>query len=202
MTDMTFYYNPMSRGRIVHWMLEEVEAKYDFKMIDWKTKENKSPEFLKVNPMGKLPTLVHKGVTITETAAICAYLADTFPEKKLAPALNDPNRGNYYRWMFFTVNCLEPAVADKNAPRKEAIPEGTLSYGTFETTMKTLEGAVSKGYLCGDHFTAADLYLSSVLGWYFFQKMLEPTPTLMSYVKRCTDRPASHRMDEQVKKMM
>jgi glutathione S-transferase len=199
---ITFYYNPMSRARIVHWMLEEIGEPYDIKIIDWNKKENRSPEFLKINPMGKLPAIVHKGVAVTEGAAICAYLADAFPKAKLAPAIDDPKRGTYYRWFFFTINCVEQAVTDKNLPRtKEHIPTQS-GYGTFEDTIKTLEGAVSSGYLTGDQFSAADLYLSSVLGWYFFMKLLEPTPVLKSYYDRCVDREAYRRADKQAHEMM
>ena len=98
---ITFYYNPMSRGRIVHWMLEEVQAKYEIKLLDWKKGEHKAPEYLKINPMGKIPAIVHKGVVITETAAICMYLADAFPKSNLAPAIGDPDRGTYFAMVLF-----------------------------------------------------------------------------------------------------
>src|SRR5689334_8952331 len=95
---VTFYYNPMSRARMAHWMLEEVQAPYEIKVIDFGKREHKSPEFLKINPMGKLPAIKHKGVVITETPAICAYLADAFPKAGLAPKVDDPKRGSYLRW--------------------------------------------------------------------------------------------------------
>lgn len=185
-----FYNNPMSRGRVVHWLLEELKVPYEMKILKWETKDNKSPEYLKINPMGKIPAIIHKDVVVTETNAICAYLADAFPEAKLAPATSDPKRGTYFRWLFFVNNCLEPAVMDKNLPRTSNAPASHLGYGTYEDTIKTLEGAVKDGYILGDTFSAADVYLSSVLGWYFMQKFLEPSPILSSYVKRCTDRPA------------
>ena len=197
-----FYYNPMSRGQIVHWMLEECGAPYEIKLIDWKTNQQKSAEFLKINPMGKLPAIVHKNTVVTEGLAICAYLADAFPESKLAPPFTDPSRGSYYRWMFFTVNCLDPAVADKNAPREKAIPSMALGYGSFEDVMRTLEGAVKDGFLVNNTFSAADLYLSAVLGWYFSVKMLEPTPVLDAYVKRCTERPKYKSFQQKLSTML
>lgn len=197
-----FYYNPMSRGQIVHWMLEETGAPYEIKFIDWKTNQQKSQEYLKINPMGKLPAIVHKGTVVTEGLAICAYLADAFPQSNLAPSVTDPSRGAYYRWMFFITNCVEPAVADKNSPRHNEIPSMTLGYGSFEDTMRTLENAVKGGYLVNNAFTAADLYLSSILGWYFSQKLIEPTPVLQDYVKRCTERPKYKEFQEKLSKML
>lgn len=194
---VTFYYNPMSRGRIVHWMLEEVGIKYETKILDWKKSEHKSADYLKINPMGKIPAIVHRNTVVTETVAICLYLADAFPQADLAPSLNDPDRGSYYRWVFFTINCVEQAIADKNSPRVTPIPANQSGYGSYEDTMRTLEGALAKGYLVGNKFSAADLYLSSVLGWYFMQKLIEPTPTLTAYVQRCTDRPGFKRFTEQ-----
>lgn len=197
-----FYYNPMSRGRIAHWMLEEVGANYEIKLIDWKTNQQKSEEFLKINPMGKLPGIVHRGITVTETIAICTYLADAFPEAGLAPAVNDPQRGAYYRWLFFTVNCVEQAVADKNIPRINEVPSSQLGYGTYEDTIRVLKDAVREKYLLGDKFTTADLYLSSVLGWYINMKLLEADEILLNYVKRCNDRPSYHRFNDKVNQMM
>lgn len=197
-----FYYNPMSRGRIVHWMLEEVGEPYDIQFIDWKTGQHKSQEFLKINPMGKLPAIVHRGVVVTEGAAICAYLADAFPKAKLAPAVDSPDRGPYYRWFFFTVNCVEQAIADKNLPRTQQMAPSQLGYGTFEDTIRTLESAVKDGFLLGNHFTAADVYLSSVLGWYFFMKLMEQTPVLKSYYERCTSRESYKRAEKQWNEML
>ena len=142
---VTFYYNPMSRGRIAHWMLEEVQAEYEIKLLNWETKDHKSPEYLKINPMGKIPAIVHKGVVTTETAAICAYLADAFPDAQLAPSINDPKRGAYYRWLFFTASCLEPAMTDRKHPRIEPVSASQLGYGSHEDVVSTLEKAISAG---------------------------------------------------------
>lgn len=186
-----FYYNPMSRGQVIHRMLEEINAPYEIKFIDWKINQQKSPEFLAINPMGKIPAIVHRGVVVTEVAAICMYLADAFPEAKLAPSVDDPKRGEYYRWFMFTINCVEAAVIDKSMPREKTMPESALGYGTYEKTMSVLQNAVEKDFLLGEQFTAADLYLSSYLQWFFMQKVLPETPILLNYVARCMDRPGT-----------
>lgn len=188
--NVLFYYNPMSRGQVVHRMLEEVNAPYEIKLIDWNTNQHKSPEYLAINPMGKIPAISHQGVVVTEVAAICMYLADAFPEFNLAPRIDDPKRGEYYRWFMFTVNCVEAAVMDKNFPREKNMPPSHLGYGTYETTMQVLNKAVEKDFLIGKQFTAADVYLSSYLHWFFLQKQLAENPVLTSYVARCMDRPA------------
>lgn len=203
MTDkITFYYNPMSRARLSHWMLEETEAPYEIKVVDWKDGSIKTPEYLKINPMGKVPAIVHKGVVVTEGAAICTYLADAFPEKNLSPAFNDPRRGSFYRWMFFSINCVEQAVIDRAIPRIKELPSSSLGYGSFDDTMRTLEDAVKNNFLIGDQFTSADLYLSANLNWYFVTKMMEPTPILQKYVDRCINRPSFKRADDISKQYM
>lgn len=141
-------------------------------------------------------------ISSSEGAAICAYLADAFPKAKLAPAADSAERGPYYRWFFFTVNCLEQAVADKNLPRTQQMTPSQLGYGTFEDTIATLESAVKDGFILGNQFTAADVYLSSVLGWYFFMKMLESTPVLKAYHERCTGREAYKRAEKQWNEML
>jgi len=110
---VTLYSNPMSRGRTVQWLLDELGAPYDLKVLDLAKSEQKAPEYLAINPMGKVPAIVHRGVVVTEAAAICVYLADAFPQAGLAPKLDDPKRGTYLRWIFFGVGCFEPAVMDK-----------------------------------------------------------------------------------------
>ena len=131
---VTFFHNPMSRGRIVHWMLEECGAPYDVKVLDFEKREHKTPEYLAINPMGKIPAIVHRGTVVTEAAAICAYLADAFPQAGLAPSTSDPARGTYYRWMFFGAGCLEPALVDKLSARPPA-QEGASGYGTYDNTV-------------------------------------------------------------------
>lgn len=198
---ITFYYNPMSRGQVTHWMLEEVGADYEMKILDWKKAEHKAPEYLKINPMGKIPSIVHRGTVVTEIAAIAMYLGDAFPEKNLAPKMGDPERGSYYRWFFFFVNCVEAAVADRNSPRKEEITPMAQGYGTYADTMRTFEDAIKNGYILGK-FSALDLYMTSVLNWYLFMKLIEPTPVILNYVKLCTDRPSYKKFSAKLEELM
>jgi glutathione S-transferase len=191
---ITFYHNPMSRGRIAHWMLEEVGVPYETKILSFDKREHKSPEFLAINPMGKIPTIVHNGTVVTEAAAICAYLADAFPKAGLAPALNDPARGTYYRWLFFTSGCVEPAMVDKMFARPLVDRPGTIGYGTYEDTLNAIEKAITPGpWVLGARFSAADVYLGSEIGWGMFTKALEPRPAFRSYFERCSQRPAHKR---------
>jgi glutathione S-transferase len=191
---ITFYHNPMSRGRIVHWMLEEAGATYDIKLLDLEKHEQKSPEYLAINPMGKVPAIVHRGIAITEAAAICAYLADAFPQAGLAPAVDDPARGTYYRWFFFAASCLEAAATDK-AFARELPRESMLGYGNYENVMAAIEKAVTPGpFVLGERFSAADVYLGAQVSWGLMMKSIEPRPALQSYAERCTARPAYQRM--------
>ena len=128
---ITFYHNPMSRGRTVHWMLEEIGQPYELKILDFKKGEHKQPAYLAINPMGKIPAIVHGDTVVTETGAICAYLADAFPAAKLAPALDDPARGTYLRWFFFGAGCLDAAIMDKAIGRPKAEQTTALGYGTY-----------------------------------------------------------------------
>jgi glutathione S-transferase len=198
MSDLiTFYTNPFSRGRVVNWMLEEVGAPYDLKLVNLEKGEQKQPGYLAVNPMGKVPAIVHRGVVVTETSAICMYLADAFPAAGLAPAISDPARGSYLRWFFFAASSLEYALMDKAYPRAGTPHVGQLGYGTYEKTLDTLEQALRPGpWLLGDRFSAADVYLGSQMGWTLMTKVLEPRPSFVEYVARCNERPAWKRMSE------
>ncbi|HMO43611.1 MAG TPA: glutathione S-transferase, partial [Phenylobacterium sp.] len=159
MTSLVFYTNPMSRGRIVRWMLEEIGQPYETRVLRWETGDTKSPDYLALNPMGKVPTIVHDGVVVTECAAICAYLADAFPQAGLAPPVHSPLRGPYYRWLFFGAGPLEQAV-NAQMVQFEPTPEqqGSLGYGSMAHVLNTLEEAVAdRAVLAGETFTAADL---------------------------------------------
>ena len=180
---MKYYYNPNSRAQITLWMLEEVQANYAIELIDFKKNDQKSPEFLKINPMGKIPTLVHKGTVITEAAAICAYLADAFPNKKLAPPWDDPERGSYFRWLFFAAGCVEPAITDKVNPRRDEARASGLGYGSYASTMSTLEAAVTnKSFVCGNQFSAADVYVGSQIIWGLLFKTIPEREAFTKYV--------------------
>jgi glutathione S-transferase len=193
--EIVFYYNPRSRAQMVHWMLEEVGAPYDKVLIDLEKGEHKTPEFLARNPMGKLPTIVHKGVVVTETAAIIAYLADAFPEANLAPATDDPRRGAYYRWLFFGGSCFEPAMIDTMMQRPP-VRKGMAGWGDFDDVKATLKTALSAGpYLLGDQFTAADVYIGAELSWamMFGAPGLKEEPVFTDYTGRMQTRPAFQR---------
>ncbi len=141
----------MSRGRIVHWLLDELGVPYDMKVLDFEKGEHKKPGYLKINPMGKVPAIVHRGIVVTECGAICVYLADAFPQAGLAPALDDPQRGTYLRWIFFGAGCFEPAIIDKMFARPAVERKGALGYGSYEDTLNALETALKPGpYILGD----------------------------------------------------
>jgi len=189
--ELVFYTNPRSRGRIVRWMLEEIGQPYRTEVLDYGT-TMKAPAYLAINPMGKVPALRHGDMVVTEAAAICAYLADAFPQAGLAPPHGDRLRGSYYRWLFFAAGPVEAAVSNKAfgfvvPPERE----GTIGYGSFQRVMDTLEQAVSGGnYLVGDKFTAADVYAGSQIGFGLMFKTFEPRPAFQHYWQRITVRPA------------
>jgi len=192
--ELAFYTNPRSRGRIVRWMLEEIGQPYRTEVLDYGT-TMKAPAYLAINPMGKVPALRHGDVVVTEAAAICAYLADAFPQAGLAPPHGDRLRGPYYRWLFFAAGPVEAAVSNKAfgfvvPPERE----GTIGYGSFQRVMDTLEQAVSGGnYLVGDKFTAADVYAGSQIGFGLMFKTFEPRPAFQHYWQRVSVRPANAR---------
>jgi glutathione S-transferase len=195
MADITFYTNPMSRGRIVHWMLEEVGEPYETKILDFEKREHKAPAYLKINPMGKVPAIVHRGVVVTEAAAICTYLADAYPQAGLAPTLDDPQRGTYLRWIFFGAGCIEPAIIDKMFKRPAVERQSALGYGSYEDTLNALETALTPGpFILGERFSAADVYVGAQVQWGMMVKGLEPRPKFLQYVERIAARPALQRV--------
>jgi len=191
MTDLTFYTNPMSRGRIARWMLEEVGEPYETVVLDYGT-TMKAPDYLAINPMGKVPAIRHGDAVVTEAAAICAYLADAFPEKGLAPPLGDPRRAPYFRWLFFVAGPFEQAATGKSLGLlAEAEKSMMVGYGTYEDTIDGLEKAVSEGpYVCGDSFTAADVYVGSGIGWGLQFGTVPARPAFEDYFARLKQRPA------------
>jgi glutathione S-transferase len=197
MTDeLVFYTNPMSRGRIVRWMLEEVGQPYHTETLDFAS-TMKAPGYLAVNPMGKVPAIKHGDTVVTEAAAICAYLADAFPEAKLAPPSGSRLRGPYYRWLFFGAGPIEAAAMVKAFGF--VVPEerkGMAGFGSMDDVLKTLDHAVSQSYLVGDSFTAADLYLGSHLAWGMQFGTIEKRPAFERYVGRLMVRPAAVRARE------
>lgn len=194
MKQLTLFTNPQSRGRIIRWLLEELNVPYTVKVLEYGT-DIKSAEFLALNPMGKVPVITHGDVVVTETAAICAYLADQFTAKQLAPAPESPERGIYYRWLFFAAGPLEMATSAKAYNwRIDADNAQSVGSGLYQHTVDTLESALSKGpYLCGEQFTAADIYVGSHIIWGMMFKTLEQRPAFVSYAKRLEARDAAIR---------
>jgi glutathione S-transferase len=201
--EIILYTNPMSRGRIAHWMIEEVGAPYRVELLDFTKRQHKTPEYLAINPMGKVPTIVHRGTVVSEVGAICAYLADAFPAAGLAPALSDPARGTYLRWLFFAGICIEPALIDRMLARELPERPSTLGYGTYADTMDALEKALTPGpNILGEAFSAADLYVSSEISWGFMTKSLEPRRVFSDYVQRHAERPAFKRCMARTNELM
>jgi glutathione S-transferase len=194
---ITFYTNPRSRGQIVRWMLEELGEPYDTVIVEYE--KMKAPEYLAINPMGKVPSIRHGDAIVTEAAAICAYLADAFPQAGLAPPPGDTRRGTYFRWLFFAAGPLEAAVTAK-ALNLLAPPErkAMAGYGTFEDVVAAMETAVTPGpYLCGDQFTAADVYVGAQLWWGVSMfKVIPESPAFTAYVERIQERPAFKRAQQ------
>jgi glutathione S-transferase len=201
--EIVFYHNPLSRARVVHWMLEEVGAPYRIEPVDLSKGEQKKPPFLAVNPMGKLPTIVHRGTVITETGAICTYLADAFPTAGLAPRLDEPARGSYLRWMFFGAGCIDSALIDRMLARPAPERTTALGYGRYEDVMETLEKAITPGpYILQERFSAADVFIGAQIGFGMRTKSIEPRPAFQAYLGRLQQRPAYKRFEEHSGKLM
>ena len=194
-SDIIFYTNPMSRGQIARWMLEEVGQPYHMVILDYDT-TMKAADYLSINPMGKVPAIVHRGKTVTEAAAICAYLADAFPDTNLSPPTDQ--RADYYRWLFFAAGPVEAAISNKAlgliVPEER---ERSIGYGNFDQAIDTLEQAVSGDqWICGDQFTAADVYVGSQIDWGLSFGTVPTRPAFERYAARLRERPAYKRQKE------
>ena len=190
--ELVFYGNPRSRAQMTHFMLEELGIPYRFVAIDFQNGANREPDFLAINPMGKVPAITHRGVTVTESGAIIAYLADAFPEKGLAPALDDPQRGTWLRWLFFGAGAFEPALLDTMLKRPEA-PRATVGYGSYADVLDALETMLDPGpWILGQRFSAADVYVGAELAWAssFGAPGLADHPRISDYIERIKARPA------------
>jgi glutathione S-transferase len=185
----------MSRGQIVRWMLEEIGEPYDTHLLDYAT-SMKASDYLAINPLGKVPAIVHRGKVVTECAAICAYLADVFPAAGLAPKTDE--RADYYRWFFFGAGPVEAAVTNRAAgfvvdPGRERM----FGYGSYEATMDALEMAVTgRNHICGTRFTAADIYVGAQIDWGLQFKTIPERPAFSTYAERLRMRPAYRRAKE------
>lgn len=184
---LTFYTNPMSRGQIARWALHETGADYDQKIVEYDG-QMKSASYLAINPMGKVPTIVHNGKTVTECAAICAYLADAFPDASLAPTANE--RADYYRWLFFAAGPIEQAVMDRSlglSPTTEQ--ERSAGYGNYDRAMDVLDQMLqSRDYVCGDRFTMADVYVGSQVDWGLQFQTFPERDSFLAYAERLRKR--------------
>ncbi len=189
---LTLYSNPMSRGRLVRWMLEEIGEPYDVVYLEYGD-AMRTPEFLSLNPMGKVPVLVHDGSVITEAAAICTYLAAAFPNAGLGPLQGE--RADYYRWMFFAAGPIEAATTNKAlGVEPDEHQSGMLGYGNFERTYTALLTAIeSRDYVCGDRFTAADVYFGAEVMFGLQFESLPSHDALQAYRARLMERPAWQR---------
>jgi glutathione S-transferase len=202
MADLTLYHASPSRSSIVLWMLEELGQSYDIKLIKLSAGENLKPDYLAINPMGKVPALKHRDTVITEVAAICTYLADEFPQAKLNIPVGTPKRGIYLKWLFFGPGCMEPAVIDRAAPRKEEARRAMLGYGDFDTTMNVVAKAVERGpWLMGEQFTAADVVIGSNIRWGTIFKLIPERKEFADYAARISARPAAQRAEAKDKEL-
>ncbi len=186
---LTLYTNPMSRGRIARWMLEEVDAEYETVVLDYDTTMKTEP-YLSINPMAKVPALIHNHKTVTECAAICAYLADAFPDADLAP--RDEERADYYRWLFYAAGPVEAATGNRAlGVVPDAAQQRMIGYGSFERVIDVLEQAVAAHpYIAGDRFTAADVYVGSQVIWGMQFGWMPKREAFAEYAARLIERPA------------
>ena len=191
---LTFYHSPNTRSTAALILLEELGAPFELKVLDMKAGEQRQPAYLVINPMGKVPALVHDGALITEQPAVFIYLADLFPDAGLAPPIGDPLRGPYLRWMVFYGSCFEPAVIDRSMQREPAAMS-TSPYGDYDMMLSTLTEQLAKGpYLLGDSFSAADVLWGTALAWTTAFQLVPPLPLIQAYVERIAARPAVARV--------
>lgn len=190
--ELIFYTHPQSRGRIARWALEEAGASYDTRVVEYGT-TMKGEDYLGINPMGKVPAIVHDGRVVTECAAICAYLAEAFPEADLAPTAGE--RADYYRWLFFAAGPVEQAVTNNFAKFEPSADQGRMfGYGNYDLAVDVLEKAVSAHpYIAGDRFTVADIYVGSAVGWGTMFGTLPKRPAFLDYFARLSSREAFQR---------
>jgi glutathione S-transferase len=202
MANLTLYHAAPSRSSVVRWVLEEIGEPYDIHHLSLSKGDNRAPDYLAVNPMGKVPALRHGDVVITEAAAICTYLADEFPRAKLNVPVGDARRGLYLKWLFFGPSCIEPAMMDRAFPRQEEARRAALGYGDFDTVMDVVAKAVASGpFIMGDQFTAADVVIGSGLRFGMLFKLLPERSEFTSYTGRLAQRPALQRSEAKDKEL-
>ncbi len=188
---VTLFHSPQSRSCGVHILLEELKADFELHILNIKVGEQRQPDYLSINPMGKVPALKHGDALVTEQAAVYMYLADLYPEAELAPAMGDPLRAGYLSWMVFYGSCFEPALVDRMMKREPA-PPALTPYGDFDTMFNTLVAQLERGpYLLGERFSAVDVLWGSALGWTTSFKLVPEHPAIAQYVARVQARPAA-----------
>jgi len=195
MTDsrVTLFYAPQSRATGALALMEELGVPYDLEVLNFKTKQQRGDKYLAVNPMGKVPAVLYKGVLVTEQPAVYMFLADLYAEKGLAPAIGDPLRGAYLRWMVFYGSSFEPAVVDRAMQNKPADPS-TCPYGDFETMLATLESQLKQGpWMLGERFTALDVLWGVALRWTTGFKLVPESPVIKTYTERANALPSVQR---------
>ena len=193
--DITFNHSPHTRSSGALILLEELGAPYRLHLLNMKAGEQRQSAYLAINPMGKVPAISDAGALVTEQVAVFLYLADRFPAAGLAPAIGDPLRGPYLRWMAFYGSSFEPALIDKH--QKSAPPPSMTPYGDYDTMLATLTGQLDKGpYLLGERFSAADVLWGTALSWTTAFKLVPELPVIMAYVERVGSRPAVKRARE------
>jgi glutathione S-transferase len=187
---VTLFHSPQSRSAGALILLEELGADYELHVLNLKKGEQRQADYLAVNPMGKVPAIVHDGALVTEQGAVYAYLADLYPEAGITPAIGDPLRGPYLRWLFYYGSSFEPALIDRSLKREPA-PASTSPYGDYDTMLKTLTDQLAAGpFLLGERFTAADVLWGTALRWTTMFKLVPETPVVTGYIARVTSRPA------------
>lgn len=193
--EIVLYHHPYSRAAGVVWALEEVGVPYQLKFVDLTKGGQKAPNVLALNPMGKLPILTDGDLVVTESAAIAIYLADRYAAGKLAPALDDPRRGTYLRWILFAPSVIEPGAAAKSSNWQSR--ESSVGWGNFDAMMTTIHSAIEgKQFLLGDTFSMADVVFGGTLRFMTRFKMIDSTPQLAAYIGRLDARPAYQRSEE------
>ncbi len=196
-TKIVLFHSPNTRSSGTLTLLEELGAPYELRVLNMRAGEQRKPEFLAINPMGKVPAILHGDVLVTEQVAVYLYLADLFPGAGLTPNLDDPRRGPYLRWMAFYAGCFEPALVDR-ATKRDPAPLAMSPYGTFDTVMATVNAQLRAApYLLGDTFSAADVLWGSALHWTTAFGVVPVTPEIEAYIERTTTRPAAVRVREQ-----
>jgi glutathione S-transferase len=193
---VVFFHAPHSRSSVTRAMLEELGVPFDLVTLDLQRHEQRSDEYLAINPMGKVPALRHEGVLVTEQPAILMYLADLYPERNLAPPLGDPLRGSYLRWMVFYGSCFEPAIMDLSQKRAP-MPPVACAYGDYDSVMRVIAAQLEWGpWLLGERFTAADVLWGGALNYGMMSKLVPEWPVFRDYVERVQSRPAIKRAAE------